>query len=265
MTTHALITGASRGVGAATARAFHRAGFQVTVVARPSPELDQLAAELGALALPADLADAAQVSGLIARAAEARGLVDVLVNNAAVAHLGPVAGMTPDQVARTVAVNLTAPVELSRQALPGMLARHSGVLLNVCSIGGIAAFPTLTLYGATKSGLSMFVTGLQRELLGTGVTASIALLGEVLDTGMNDLAHASPAVSAVSARLARVRAMPTITPDDVGARLVRAAARRQRFVAIPRRMAPLEALRVIPTLLTDALFTGIERSPREAP
>lgn len=260
MSGHVVVTGASRGVGAAIARAFACAGAKVTVVTRNAHALNAVADEIGASAVAADLGDPAALEGLVSRCEATYGPVDVLVNNAALAWLEPVAAMGIEHAYQTIDVNLRAPVELVRQVLPGMLERSFGSVVNICSIGGISAFPTLTLYGATKSALSMFTTGLQREIAGSGVTAAIVLLGEVADTGMNELAHASPSVDEAARRLARIRVLPVVTAEQVGARIVDAVIRRKTFVGIPRGVGALEALRVLPTRLTDAFFTGIART-----
>jgi len=256
---HVLITGASRGVGAATARAFATHGARVTLVARDSPQLTALAEEIGGRALPVDLGDATQIDGLIDRAESEAGALDVLVNNAAGCPLGVVADTGSAEVRHTIAVNLTAPIELTRQSLAGMLARRSGTVVNICSLGGISALPALTVYGATKAGLGLFTSGLQRELAGSGVTATVVLLGEISDTGMIEVAHSAPAFADASRRLRRLGALPHLTPDVVAARIVDGVRRQRATVVIPRRVGGLEAIRTLPMRLSDLVFTGIER------
>jgi short-subunit dehydrogenase len=156
-----LVTGAASGVGRATADALGRAGARVVAVDRPDADL----AEHGAAAtLAANVGD-----------------VDVLVNNAGVGLYGRVAELEPNAAARVVTVDLTAPIELTRALLPGMLARGRGHVVNVGSIVGLVGRPNEAVYAATKAGLATFTESLRSELRGSGVGASL-VVPAVVDT-----------------------------------------------------------------------------------
>ncbi|MEQ9094198.1 MAG: SDR family NAD(P)-dependent oxidoreductase, partial [Miltoncostaeaceae bacterium] len=117
--THVCVTGASRGLGEALARALHARGARLSLVARSEEPLRRLADEVGGWAVPADLTDTAVLGGLIARVErEAGAPVDLLVNNAGIDATGGLADADPEELARMVHLNLLVPVELSRQVLP---------------------------------------------------------------------------------------------------------------------------------------------------
>ena len=265
---HAVVTGASRGIGAALARELARRGAFVTVVARSEALLKELASEIGGLAVAADLAEPAALEGLIARIeAEAgseraapggRRPVDVLINNAALAIVDPLVAQSADAIRQSFAINCVAPAELCRQVLPGMLNRGRGRLVSISSLAGITAFPTLTTYGATKAGLVHFTAALQRELRRTPVRATIVQLGEVAGTDLMEQARRSPTIAAVSARLNRVKALPTLTPQQVAARIADAAATGARHLVTPKRVTPVHLIRELPSRLNDGLLAGID-------
>ena len=129
-----LITGASRGIGRSLAVAFADVGATVALVARDGAALESLAAQVGGTAHPADLLVAEQRERLIHRVEDEVGAVDVLVNNAGLAHEGTLWDSTAAQVDAQIQLNLTTPLELCRQAVPRMLRRGGGHLVNVASL-----------------------------------------------------------------------------------------------------------------------------------
>jgi len=159
----ALVTGASAGLGARFARVLRVAGAEVVLVARRADRLELLADELGALAVPADLADPAARDAVVAAALAHHGRVDVLVNNAGISD-GPQRAETEDPAdfARAVEVNLTATFHLCRLVAPGMIERGGGSIVNITSVHGlVASSPNRQVgYVASKTGL----VGLTREL-----------------------------------------------------------------------------------------------------
>jgi short-subunit dehydrogenase len=139
-----------------------------------------------------------------------------------------------------------------------MLARGRGRIVCVSSLSGLTAFPTLTTYGATKAGLTHFTAALQRELRRTPVRATIVQLGEVAGTELMEQARRSPTIAAVSARLNRVRALPTLTPDQVAAQIADAAAAGARHLVTPKRVTPVHLIRELPSRLNDGLLAGLD-------
>jgi short-subunit dehydrogenase len=177
----ALVTGASSGIGWASALALARAGARVLAHGRDGDRLAALAGRIGAVPLTADLSDPAEVGRLARSAQEATGRVDVLVNNAGIGWAGPFPEMGAADVARLVAVNLVAPIELTRALLPPMLARDEGYLMFVGSIAGRMGVAQEAVYSATKAGLDTFAESLRFELRGTGVGVGVLVPG-VVDT-----------------------------------------------------------------------------------
>src|SRR3954447_19053598 len=141
-----LVTGASRGIGAALAAAFAAAGADVVAAARDEARLSELVSRIGGTAIVADLTRPETVSGLI----DSEGPVDVLVNNAGLEDSAYLPEQDPAAIDAMVAVNVTGPIQLSRLATPGMLERGGGHIVNFSSLGGSGAFPGLAVYSATK-------------------------------------------------------------------------------------------------------------------
>ena len=178
----ALVTGATGGIGGAVARALHARGAHVLLSARREELLEQLRAELGerAEALPADLAE----PGGPARLAEAAGMVDVLVANAALPASGRVEDFEPDQIDRALDVNLRAPIQLTRALLPGMLERGRGHVVLVSSLSGKVASPRSGIYSATKFGLRGFAAGLREDVEQHGIGVTVVFPGFVSEAGL---------------------------------------------------------------------------------
>lgn len=172
----ALVTGASRGIGRAVARALASAGARVFLVSRSRPELESLAAELGAgaSAHPCDLTDADQVTatlGDILTAAD--GAVDLLVNNAGIFPLAPIAETTPALFERTLAANLAAPFRVLHAVLPGMRAQAHGHVVTIGSVADRRIFGGNGAYSASKFGARALHEVLREECAGTGVRTTL--------------------------------------------------------------------------------------------
>ena len=187
----AVVTGAGRGIGRATAVALARAGADVACVARTASQLADTAALVRAAGrraqqIEADIGEPGAPSLIAAKVLAELGAIDILVNNAAtVEPAGPAATAGPEDWARAVAVNLTGPVRLTLAVLGGMIEQGYGRIVNVSS--GIAAAPGATpglnAYAASKAALEAHTLGLAAELAGTGVTVNIVRPGPV-DTAM---------------------------------------------------------------------------------
>jgi NAD(P)-dependent dehydrogenase (short-subunit alcohol dehydrogenase family) len=191
----AVVTGAGRGIGRATAEAFAAQGWRV-VVAEKRPALGRASARSlarrGAVALfvPTDVADARSVERM-ARAVLARfGRIDALVNNAGVLETGPLARLPVANLEHVLAVNLAGPLLVARAALPAMLRRHAGAIVNVASLLGKFGMAEYAVYCASKFGVVGFTDALADELAGTGVRVWAVCPGQV-DTPMARKAGAS--------------------------------------------------------------------------
>jgi len=179
----ALVTGASSGIGAAFARRLAAAGSDLVIVARRGDRLEALAEELGAAhgvqveTLVADLSDPAQLAGVEARLREGERPVDLLVNNAGAGGHGPYSTLAIDDVEAMVRLNLLAPARLTAAALPVMVARGRGGIVNVSSISGEQPIPFVATYAATKAFLTSLSESLHEELRGSGVAVTAVLPG----------------------------------------------------------------------------------------
>ena len=180
-----LVTGGSSGIGAATARVLARAGARLLIAGRDPARLDAVARDTGALALKADLAEPqgpaelADAALQVAAEDECAPGIDILINNAGVGWCGPVGEMTGDKIAEILAVNLAAPIELTRRLLPRMTARGSGRIVFVSSIVGATSVRDEAVYSAAKAGLGNFAESLAHELEGSGVGVSVIVPGVI--------------------------------------------------------------------------------------
>jgi NAD(P)-dependent dehydrogenase (short-subunit alcohol dehydrogenase family) len=169
----ALVTGASRGIGAATAQALARAGARVVRVARSLPD----AGEGPWLDLPADLTDATQVERLAERVLSAEGAPAVVVNNAGGFLLRPLEETTPAEFEAQLALNLRSSFLLARAFLPAMRAAGGGVFLSIGSVADHTGFPENAAYAASKYGLRGLHETLAAEYRGTGVRLTLVSPG----------------------------------------------------------------------------------------
>jgi short-subunit dehydrogenase len=172
--TNALLTGAAGGLGRYIARALASEGVNLALSDLPSVPIDDLVEELRPRevtveSLPADVTDTAGLEMLVRDAEEAVGPLDILVNNAGIEFGGGFEHQTREELETIAAVNLVAVMELTRAALPGMVERGRGQIVNVASIAGKGAFPYLASYCATKHGVVGFTHSLRAEYAGSGV------------------------------------------------------------------------------------------------
>jgi NAD(P)-dependent dehydrogenase (short-subunit alcohol dehydrogenase family) len=218
----ALVTGASRGIGAAVVHELARRGYALALAARTAGDIQTLAAELSAggspaLPIPTDLRRPEEVQRLARLALDHFGRVDALVNNAGIGGSGRrLARLTDDDVDATLATNLYAPIALTRALLPGMLERRRGAVVFIASIAAHVGLPASSLYCTTKFGLRGFALALRRELLCSGVGVTIVSPG-FIDTDMT----------------ARLRRVPKAPPELVASVVADAIARPRREVVVP--------------------------------
>jgi NAD(P)-dependent dehydrogenase (short-subunit alcohol dehydrogenase family) len=178
----AIVTGASSGIGAATAHELSRCGARIVLAARRSDKLEEQARAIAAaggsaIAVPTDVSDPRQLSCLYERATAAFGHVDIVVNNAGANWLRPLAETTPEELTRLVHVNLLGAMLLTREVLPAMLERNHGALIFVGSLSGRVAMEPA--YSATKYGVRGFALALRRQLVATGVSVSLVSPGNI--------------------------------------------------------------------------------------
>jgi short-subunit dehydrogenase len=211
----ALITGASQGLGRAIARLLAKRGYRLVLNARRAEPLQELASELGAIAVPGDVSEIAEE--IAARA----GRVDILINNAS--ELGPSPmprlELYPwDELLRVFRVNAVAPLHLTQLVLPQMKERGAGVIVNISSDAGVNAYPGWGGYGASKAALEHISRTLVAELDGSGIRVLVVDPGD-MNTEMH--AQAEPGVD--------LSHLPS--PDDVAPRIVELIENAQRMVA----------------------------------
>jgi NAD(P)-dependent dehydrogenase (short-subunit alcohol dehydrogenase family) len=178
----ALVTGASSGLGRATAIAFARVGADVALVARSQKELESAKEEVSkigrrALALSVDLASEVETAGAVGRTVEALGRVDVLVNAAGTDSPGTVEELDVEGWDRTLAVNLRAPFLLSKAAFPRMREEGGGTIINVSSVAGKKGWANASAYCASKFGLTGFTEALADEGKEHGIRALVLYPG----------------------------------------------------------------------------------------
>jgi NADP-dependent 3-hydroxy acid dehydrogenase YdfG len=183
----AVVTGASRGIGLAVARALAGAGARVAMLARGAEALAARAGELGAQAvpIPCDVRDTVAVERAVATVRLVLGVPDLLVNNAGAFQVAPFDETVPADFAAMLDANLVAPFLFTRAFVPDMRARGSGHVISVGSVADRVAFPGNTAYAASKFGLRGMHEVLRAELRGTGVRATLVSPAAV-DTSLWD-------------------------------------------------------------------------------
>jgi short-subunit dehydrogenase len=226
---HVAVTGASSGIGEAVAREFSRAGASVTLVARRKDPLEKIASELPgkSFVVAHDLVDPAHAADWIPRAEEALGPIDVLVSNAGLLTLGRVATFDPEEGERMLKLNLLTPARLIRAVLPAMLARKSGVIVNVTSLAALVALPDWVYQAAGKAGSATFSEALRVELKGTGVHVM------TMYPGMTDTPMTQRGLDAYG-RKGLVKLIPLGNTEALAKGLRHAVERRSRRFIYPR-------------------------------
>ena len=178
----ALVTGGSSGIGLAIARMLRDEGFELTLVSRRPERVEAAAAELGAAAVPANMADAEDCARVVAEHRDRFGRLDVLVNSAGVGIGGRVEELPAKSLDIQLGVNLRGLFLVTQAAIP-LLRESKGWIVNLASIAGTMPTPWLATYGATKAAVIALTRSLNEELDADGIRA-IALCPGFVDTPM---------------------------------------------------------------------------------
>jgi NAD(P)-dependent dehydrogenase (short-subunit alcohol dehydrogenase family) len=187
----ALVTGAARGIGLATAKRFLADGWRVALLDIDEQTLDRAAAALAdaaILPIPCDVADPAGVARAIAAVAQKFGRLDALVNNAGIAIFKPILDLTFEDWSRVLAVNLSGPFLCTQAAVPLMRDSGGGAIVNVTSISGLRASTLRTAYGTSKAGLAHLTQQQAIELASLNIRVNAVAPGPV-DTAMAKAVH----------------------------------------------------------------------------
>jgi NAD(P)-dependent dehydrogenase (short-subunit alcohol dehydrogenase family) len=181
----AIVTGASRGIGAATARALDRAGARVALVARSRADLEEMASGLehDPVVVVGDLLDRRAPIDAGTQALEALGHVDILVNNAAVAARLDTVDSDAEAIDAMLAVNIRAPLLLIATVVPSMIERGSGSIINLSSVSALVGTPRRAAYAASKGGLDAATRSMAMELGPAGIRVNSVAPG-VVDTAL---------------------------------------------------------------------------------
>jgi meso-butanediol dehydrogenase/(S,S)-butanediol dehydrogenase/diacetyl reductase len=228
----ALVTGAGSGIGEAVARRFVTQGAKVGITGRRAGPLEQLAAEIGALALPGDVTDAARVEQAVARLVKNYGGLDIVVNNAGIAVVGNIEQLDDAAWSSVMDTNLNGTRRVVRAVLPHLRTRGGGAIVNISSIGALFAARNNAVYGTAKAALLALTKSLARDYGPEGIRVNALCPGWV-DTSM---------VDPLLQFLAKERG---ITTDAARALLV-------QFNPLNRMAKPDEIARCVEFLATDA-------------
>jgi short-subunit dehydrogenase len=229
-----IVTGASSGIGEATARQFAREGARLVLAARRVDRLESLAREIHAmgtgaeaLVVQADLSKLEDIQSLVSQTLDRFGRIDVLVNNAGFGRLGWLENLDPKKdIAAQFDVNVLGVVQTTRQALPEMIKQRSGHIINMCSMAGLVATPTYTIYAACKHAVHGFSEALRREVKPWGIDVSMIYPGGV-KTEFSEHAGIKRKTKATTPKFLLLSA------DDVGRAVVQLARRPRAMWIIP--------------------------------
>ena len=227
-----LVTGASSGIGEATARLFASRGYRVVLAARRLDRLEALQKEIeaqGGQALPVetDVSSAASIQDMVEKTLATYGQIDILFNNAGFGRTKWLEELDPEKdIAAQVQVNLTGGIQATRAVLPHMIARKSGHIINMGSQAAFVATPTYTVYAATKFGLRGFSEALRREVGVWGIKVSVIYPGNV-STEFGQHTEAKRKTGITTPKALR------LTPEQVADAVFAAARRPVRARIIP--------------------------------
>ena len=257
-----LITGASSGIGEATARLFSTRGYRVVLAARRINRLDALVEEIRssgseALAVATDITQVAQIEHLISQTLHNFGQIDILLNNAGLGRLNWLETLDSEKdIAFQIQVNLTGLIQTTKAVLPHMIERQQGHIINMGSIAGLIATPTYSVYAATKYGLRGFTEALRREVGIHGIEVTGIYPGGVA-TEFGQKAGINRKTGISTPKLLK------LTAENVAETVLRVVKRPCRAVIIPGLMRPIVWLSLLfPGLLDWIIERNFTRRER---
>ena len=249
-----IITGASSGIGEATARRLARDGMRVALAARRQDELERVAGEVRAaggqaLVAPTDVRDRAAIHRMVEATLTTWGRVDVLVNNAGLGYSRRIVNLNPAELRDQVSVNLIAVIECAQAVLPAMLRQRSGHIINIASIAGFVGLPGSSVYSATKAAVISFSDSLRREVQSEGVHVTAFCPGFV-DTSF------SPRLDKIAGGKPGARRLPGLMQVDYVANRIAGVIRHpRRRVIIPPGWGLLAGVAEALPWLTDRVLS----------
>ena len=229
-----IVTGASSGIGEATARAFGREGAKVVLAARRTDKLQAIAQDMNAmgtgaetLVVEADLSKLEDIESMITQTQEKFGRIDVLVNNAGFGRLDWLENLDPvKDIEAQINVNVMGVIQTTRQVLPIMIKQRAGKIINMCSMAGLVGTPTYTIYAASKHAVHGFSEALRREVKPWGIVVCLIYPGGVIT---EFTAHAG-----IKRKTnAKTPNFMLLTADQVGTAVVKLVRRPRRMLIIP--------------------------------
>ncbi len=227
-----IVTGASSGIGEATAREFGHEGAKVVLAARRVDKLQSLAQEIEAMGseafvVQADLSKLEDIQKLVAQTVEKFGRIDVLVNNAGFGRLDWLENLDPiKDIQAQIDVNVMGVIQTTRQVLPVMIKQRSGSIVNMCSMAGLVGTPTYTIYAASKHAVHGFSEALRREVKPWGIDVSLVYPGGVV-TEFGQHAGIKRKTKATTPKFM------LLTAEQVGQAVVKLVRRPRRMWIIP--------------------------------
>ena len=255
----ALVTGASSGIGAATAQALARAGAKVLLVARREHQLQKVADSIGTAArvYPADLSSAAAVDDLARRVESNEGTPEIIVNNAGAGQWKFVEETTPAEAVQMMAVPYFAAFYVTHAFLPGMLRRNSGHIVNVSSVGSRFVWPGATAYIAARWAVRGFSQALRADLADTGIKVTLYESGVV----KSDYWEHNPGSRERVPKMGTL--VPALTSEAAGKAIVRGIQREKKLVVVPFMMKMTYWQHAVFPSVVQSLMTrtGYKRSP----
>ena len=215
MSLNVLITGASRGIGKATALRFAKEGFNIIITCNNSSDaLNSLKDEIETMgvkchAFVGDISQNEQVSLLFNQLKDINLIPDILINNAAISHIGLLQDMSIDEWNRIIGINLTGAFNTCQQAIPHFISNKSGCIINISSMWGNCGASCEVAYSASKGGINSFTKALAKELAPSNIPVNAIAFGMV-DTSMNSFLSAEEKMTIVN----EIPSGRILTPDE---------------------------------------------------